>query len=338
MSTIKEMADLIGVSPTTVSNVIHGKTKQVSKETIEKIEKILREHHYVPNMSARNLAQNSSKIIGVIVQYGTVEDLSAIQSPFHGEIVGAIEAAIRKMGYYMMLYCPEDIDEIMKFVTTWNVDGLIVMGLGPAECQKVKRSTQRPVVFIDCYFCQDDIDYVNVGLEDEHGIYEIVRYLIEKGHKKIGFCSTHDQGVDGERWKGYLHAMEEAEIPVSKETDFYLQRLDPKMMGEDLEKIFEARSKVTAFLFTTDYLAVNAIRFFKERGLNIPQDISVVGFDDNILGKTVSPGLTTVRQDPTLKGRLAVEQLVKLIDGTPLDQSKIFLPAQLVIRETVKTI
>ncbi len=338
MSTIKEMADLIGVSPTTVSNVIHGKTKQVSKETIEKIGKILREHHYVPNMSARNLAQNSSKIIGVIIQYGNVGDLSAIQSPFHGEIVGAIEAAIRKMGYYMMVYCPEDIDEIMMFMTTWNVDGLIVMGLGPEECQKVKRNTQRPVVFIDCYFLKDDIDYINVGLEDEQGTCEIVRYLIENGHKKIGFGSSHDLGVDGERWKGYCRAMEESGMLVSKESDFYLLRLDPKMMIDDLERIFEARNKVTAFLFTTDYLAVNAIRYFKERGLNIPQDLSVVGFDDNILGKTVSPGLTTVRQDPSLKGRLAVEQLFKLIDGIPLEESKIFLPAQLVIRETVKAL
>ena len=104
MITIKEIAQNLNMSTTTVSNVIHGKTKEVSKETIEKVQQYLEEVHYVPNMTARNLAQNQSKIIGIVLKTSQDRYAHILCDPFVAEMMGGIEKAVREAGYYMMLY------------------------------------------------------------------------------------------------------------------------------------------------------------------------------------------------------------------------------------------
>ena len=133
--TIKELAKMIGVSPTTVSNVIRGKTNEVSQQTIEKVQKVLKEVNYIPNMTAINLAKNSSNVIGYVMNAkGIIQD-NAVQDFFTGELIGALEMEIRKAGYYMMIYISDDIDEIIKFVSSWNVDGLIALGFNHDNAQ-----------------------------------------------------------------------------------------------------------------------------------------------------------------------------------------------------------
>ena len=139
MITIKEMANIIGVSSTTVSNVIHGKTKEVSKETVEKVNELLEKYRYVPNMNARNLAKKDSKIIGVVYKYNKNTDNNFIQDPFASEILGAIEVQIRKHEYYTMIYLSEELDDILRFVSSWNVDGLIAVGFWPDDCHIMKK-------------------------------------------------------------------------------------------------------------------------------------------------------------------------------------------------------
>ena len=126
MITIKEIAAQLDVSTTTVSNVIHGKTKEVSPETIKKVQKFLEEVEYVPNISARNLAQNESKIIGVVLKSRPDRYISLLQDPFVCEMISGLEDAIRSAGYYMMVYISDDIAEIISHISTWNADGLIL--------------------------------------------------------------------------------------------------------------------------------------------------------------------------------------------------------------------
>ena len=116
MITIKEMAEMLGISTTTVSNVINGKTSEVSQKTAEKVQKLLDEYDYVPNMNAKNLAQNHSRLIGIVLKRRKDKYDNIFTDPFHGELLGALEAAIRERGYYMMLYTSEDIDEIVRNV------------------------------------------------------------------------------------------------------------------------------------------------------------------------------------------------------------------------------
>lgn len=337
MITIKEMADKIGVSPTTVSNVIHGKIKEVSKETIEKVNNVVKECNYIPNMNARTLAQKYSKIIGVVMNYPDTEDRNAVQDPFNSELIGALESEIRAAGYYMMLYASNSAEDILSLAATWNVDGVIVLGLHADDCYNLRRKTDMPVVFIDCYFNKDDMEYVNVGLDDKIGAYNMTKYLIEQGHKRIAFLADSKMGTYKERWNGYLQALKDHNISYH-EDDFHLLGRSKALLEKSIEQVYHKRDEYTALFFVSDYYAVKAMNYFLDHGVKVPDDISIVGFDDNILGKNMRPKLTTVRQDPSTKGILAVEQLKRLICNDPLETLNIRLSTEIIIRDTVKCI
>ena len=157
MITIKEIAKELNMSTTTVSNVIHGKTKEVSAETIDRVQRFLDEVEYVPNISARNLAQNQSKIIGVVLKTSEARYSNILTDPFVAEMLGGIEKTIRESGYYMMVYISEDINEIIKHVTSWNVDGLLLFWMLDDDAIKVYRKFRGPVCFIDTFVDWDAI-------------------------------------------------------------------------------------------------------------------------------------------------------------------------------------
>jgi len=335
MITIKEMADILGVSTTTVSNVIHGKTSEVSKKTVEKVRRMLDELDYVPNMNARNLAQNESKIIGIALKARRDKYENMIKDPFMGEVIGAVEKSVRARGYFMMLYISNEIDEIAQYISSWNVDGLILIGMVHDDCLKVKHKCKKPMILIDSYSPEEAITYSNVGLEDAKGSLEMTRYLIQNGHTRIAFLSDNCEGVDYERFSGYQTALQESGIKY-KERDFILIR--PSVLGDSLKEIYELSSEYTAFFCISDYYAALVMNYLKDKGREIPKDISVVGFDDNIYGQLVRPALTTVHQNPSEKGELAVDILIESIQKKTEQAIRVSLPTRLVIRNSVKKI
>lgn len=333
MITIKEIAERIGVSPTTVSNVIHGKTREVSQGTIDRVMKIVEECNYVPNMNARNLARNDSKIIGIAMRAYKDKYENFIKDPFTSELFGAMEAEIRKRGYFTMAYVAEEMDEILKLVATWNVDGMVMLGAAPEEAQVLSRHFTKPVVYIDCYFDEKDTSYVNVGLEDYEGAYRATEYLVENGHEKIAFISDNLKGVDYHRFLGYRKALEEAGISYDESL-----RIQLKPEAENIDKylayLYDNWKKYTALFVVSDYYAVQIMNYLMDRGIEIPRDMSVIGFDDNILARNMRPKLTTVHQSPGDKGKAAIEQLFFMLGGQVLKKKHTVLPARLVIRET----
>ncbi len=335
MVTIKEMAARLNVSPTTVSNVIHGNTKEVSEQTIRRVEKMVKELNYIPNMSARTLAQNSSKIIGLIMRYPVMEGKSAVQDPFNSELIGMIESEVRKAGYFLMLYSTDKAEEILNMAVTWNVDGIIALGLRAGECRKLKETSGKNIVFIDCYFEDADEAYINVGLKDREYAKRMTEYLISQGHKKIAFLADNREGVDYERWTGYCEALKDNSL-MPEESSFIKIRYDRNGIEESYREIYGRREEFTALFFASDYYAALAVNYFYDQGLKVPDDMSIVGFDDNIFGRNMRPRLTTVRQNAGEKGRIAVRQVLKLINGEDLPVKNIRLDAEIKIRETVK--
>jgi Transcriptional regulators len=337
MITVKEMADILGISTTTVNNVVHGRTKEVSKATIEKVQKLIEEYDYVPNMSARNLAQNKSKIIGVAMKAQKEKYDNALKDNYTGELVGAIEKCVRNSGYFMMVYFYENINEIIKYVSSWNVDGLILLGMNGDECLKIKKKFRQPMIFIDSYYADDITKFINVGLEDEKGSYEMTKYLLECGHKKIAFLADNCMGVDAKRFLGYRRALEEYNIEYTDD-NFILLTPGEAIIESSFAEVRRCTELYTAFFCASDYYAAIVMNYLIDHGLKIPQDISIVGFDDNIYARIVRPALTTVHQDVTQKGEIAVERLLSLLRGEELEHSKIVLPVSLVIRDSVKKI
>jgi LacI family transcriptional regulator len=339
MITIKDMAYKAGVSPTTISNVLNGRTGKLSKETLVRVQKVINESNYVSNMGARLLANNGSRILGVIIMYGRRDEQIATQDPFYSEIIGSLEHEIRQIGYYMMLYTSGSIEESLKLAKAWNTEGLIVLGASSQDCRLFKENTGIPIVFIDSYVEGDGIQYANVGLQDREGAYQMTSYLIKNGHKNIAFLadSLYPVGVDKERLEGYKQALIDHGI-IGRDR-FLSFDYKIKERHDFLKDFIKNQIKeFTALFFSSDYYAVDSIRFLLDHNIRIPEDISVAGFDDNIFSTLCRPLLTTVHQDVSDKAKYSVKLLLSTINKEVTAESMIHLPIHLVIRESVREI
>lgn len=337
MITIKEMAKIVGVSSTTISNVIRGKTKEVSPQTIEKVRKVLKEYNYIPNITAINLAKNSSNVIGFVMNAKWITYDNVVQDFFTGELIGALEMKIRKEGYYMMIYISDDISEIIKFVSSWNVDGLIALGFSFENAQKLRQIYNKPLVFIDGYFYEDENEYTNVGLEDYKGAYEITNYLIECGHRHMGFFANNYFGINHERYRGFVEAIRDAGLPEEMGEKFIVEK-SWKGIRVCMDDLVKRISDFSALFFISDNYAVAAMDYLMDKGIRIPEDISIVGFDDAAVASLIRPKLTTVHQNPTQKAYIAIAKLIKLINNPDEKTENITLPISLCIRQSVKKI
>lgn len=334
MIRIKDIADRAGVSPTTVSNVIHGKTGRVSKATVEKINRILKEMEYVPSISARMLANNSSGLIGVALGFMKKGNASSFEDPFVSAMLGNLEYQIREHGYYMMLVARHEQDDIMQQALGWNFDGMIAMALKEKEIAELSERLGKPLVTIDQYL-SPELGVRSITMDDRGGAYQMSQYLIGKGHKKFLFLSDFDLGVDHYRWLGVRQAMEEAGIE-----DFESRHIVIPWNPEQREKAYEEMlpffKKQTALFFSSDYYALEASNFLQNRGIKVPEEISIAGFDDVTYATLARPKLTTVHQMVDGKARRAVEVLMHLIQDEPVQKDIPPLPTTLVERESVR--
>ncbi len=335
MITIKEIAKTLGLSTTTVSNVIHGKTKEVSETTVEKVEAVLKAYDYVPNINARNLAQNKSKLIALVMRTRMDKYENFAMDPFVSELIGGIEKTIRKAGYFMMIYISEDIGDIMKKVSSWNTDGLLLLGMDQIAAGEIQDKYKKPMVFIDVY--ADPEHYYNVGLEDEEGTYSLTQYLISQGHRKITFMADNQIGVDYHRYLGFSRAIRDAGLPFAEE-DLFIHNPGKPFRKESFEKLCARVGQYSAIICASDFYAVNVVNELMDRGYAVPQDISVAGFDDNLLAKLYRPAITTVHQDVEKKGEMATELLLKLLKGEKLRPRSTRLPTRLCVRESVRSL
>ena len=336
MATIKDIAERAGVSTATVSNVIKGKRNKVSKETIEKIEKIITELNYVPSMGARILSEKRSKIIGVICTFMNVKD-NSLKDPFTAELLGVIENEIRKNGYYMMLYASNKPEEIKNLVSTWSVDGLIFAGINEKTYNNLRKISKKPVVVIDGYYKNDD--FYNVGTNDEEGGYIITKYLIDKGHKNIIFVDeTNKKGnpiktVDGERLKGFKRALKEIGIKYTTNNHVYIDPLNKEKFFDEIKN-----KNSTAVVCSSDNIAFEVINGLKKRNICVPENISVTGFDDVYLSSLSSPALTTINQNINEKGEKAVRMLINIIEEKNNENKNIHISVSIKERDSVKKI
>lgn len=336
MATIKDIAKIVGVSCTTVSNVIHGKPGRVSADTIKKINQAIKDLGYVPNMSARSLVSNSSKVIAVINHVVTSENKNFMEDPFHSIFIGSIESRLRENGYYLMLRTVKTSDDLNFFLRNWNLDGLILNGVYEDDFFDILTNINIPIVLIDSYVSNSNI--CNVGLEDFNGGYLATKYLIDHGHKNIAFASPFIKytGVVSERFEGYKKALKEANIQLNADIIFE-QELDTDTtisLGESLSK----RDDITAIFATADILAAGIMTGIKKAGKSVPEDISIIGFDDINLCNLISPNLTTIHQDAPLKGELAVNYIIDKLEGKTISNKETILPVKIVERESVATL
>lgn len=333
MITIKEIAKQLGVSPTTVSNVLHGKVNRMAPTTRIRIEEALVKNHYY-----RADSKQSPTVPAVAVIFdGWGKDNVAVD-PFFGEVLGSVEMELRKQGRSVIYTVQQDEEEIKKLLRAGNVEGGIIVAYRPEVCAVLHKITPKPLVFIDC----GEGEYCNITLQDRQGGKSMVSYLLGIGHRKIAFFSDQKYpgaGANIQRLQGMEDALEEYGLKFHEKDYIYLPN-EIHIRQEILRNFARKKAALeyTAGFFTSDMLASEGINAFSEEGIKVPEDFSVAGFDDNLYAKMTRPKLTTVRQIPAEKGREAVKLLSMMIRGEQLDVSKLELPTELIIRDSVRKI
>lgn len=335
MVTIEDIAREAGVSATTVSNVIHGRTNRVSAYTVELINEIIRERGYVPNLSARAMKTRSSKVVALINHLESRDQQKFMSDPFFSDLTGAVEKALRERGYFLMIRALSDPEELTAFLRNWNVEGLFMPGLFEDEpFYETLRALKLPVVLTDSYL-SDLGSMVNIGLEDFEGARTAVDYLAKQGHKRIVFAgpTVKPGGVVEQRLWGYQRALAQNGIPFDPALVFECEFSTTKMM--ELGTSLANRKDITAVFATADMLAAGIMSGLQQAGRMVPRDISVMGFDDINWARMTMPMLTTIHQDAEAKGRIAAQCMISLLEGSAIPIQNRSLPVRLVIRDSV---
>lgn len=332
--TIKDIAEEMGVSTATVSNVIHGKTKKISDRTVAKVQEKLQESGYIPNMAAVLLAQNSSKIVCVVVSDHEKYEGKMLEDPFVAQMINTISKELAARGYFMMIKEERDIEKVVAYASMWNMAGLILMGYCSVDYERLRAKMHIPFVVVDSYE-RNIKSYIDIGIDNIDGGYQAGQYLIRNGHKKILYFADNKEDCDLFRYQGMVKALQENQLTVNE--DFYrIVNMEKNMRKKDYEALltYIRKKEITAVFAASDQYALEFVRFLLKNGVKVPEEISIMGFDDIPLAAQVYPALSTVSQNIPLRAKMAVEMLQNLIEGRTAGGS-VLLPAKLIERESV---
>lgn len=332
MATIKDIAKVAGVSVTTVSRALNGYS-DVNEKTRRKIKSVAEELQYSPNVLARSLVVKQTKTIGLIVS-----ELSRSDSKdnFTFEILRGINDCAGELGYDLVLFSTNPAMQKEKTYAQLcrerRVDGAIIQGIRTDDpyLEEVLQSSI-PCVLVDIPVHSDSVGYVTT--DNVLGAKHAVAHLVDYGHQHIAMINGHDQAfVSGERLKGYQSALETAGIDYRKEL---------VVNGEFREAVAETRAKqllkdypeITAIFCASDLMALGTIKGARSMGYAIPEDLSIVGYDDNMLASYANPPLTTIAQNEYQMGFEAAHLLVEMLEKKRKSHETI-LDSELVIRES----
>ena len=335
MTTLKDIAKEAGVSTVTVSNVINGNYKKVSSATISKVNSLIKKYNYIPNASARTLAMKTSKIIGVIIP-NVMGYSNFLQSPYNAEVLGVIESVIRQNDYYLMFRCVADYRDVSKTLKMWNVDGAIFLGMFAHDVVEVLKQNTLPTVFLDTYV--PNLSITNIGSDDFKGGYIATKYLLNHNHSQIAFVSPDvtTPGVMQERFNGYCKALEEKGIPLNNDFMFYSD-VSYEYGVRVGKTIADKLKSITAIFATADIIALGIIEGLRLNGYRVPDDISIIGFDNIPTCDYSFPRLTTINQNISLKAKMAANLILKKLDPhESASSNSINVDVEIIERQSVK--
>lgn len=329
MSTISDVAKLSGLSKTTVSRVLNNHP-YVSEDKKKKVLKAMKELGYSPNPAARRLRGQLTTTIGVIVP--------RIVNPFFSYLVNSIEQTAFTQGYQVLI-CQSNEDKekelaFLNLLKTKQIDGIVMTSI-ENDWDIIEQYTEYgPIVLCNEYLNNPDVPIVRI--DQNKGAYIGINHLIQKGHRKIAYCTGglfDEQGKDKDRNQGFQKALKEAGIMINPKWIFVNQHTieDGKRV---IKQILEMDDRPTAVFTGSDEVAGGMMIEAKEHGLTIPDDIAIIGFDDQPIAELLDPQLTTIRQPVNQMGEKAVELIIGLLNNPEKRISSFELPIELVIRKS----
>jgi LacI family transcriptional regulator len=333
---IKDIAAKAGVSFTTVSIVLNGRSKEmkISEAMTNKIIKLADKMHYRPNQFAKGLRTGKTNTIGLIV-----DDIS---NYFFGQLAKIVEEEADKMGYTVM-FCSSENNEgksrhILNMLVGKQMDGYIIAPTAAMfpELEKLIKE-QKPAVLIDRYYLELDSSYVTI--DNIKGSLDAVNYLAAKGHRRIALVTNQtDQLQIKQRIEGYVHGLKKNNLPL--ENSLILKcpfgLTDAHLVKEIRQFVQAADGDLDAIFFTSNNLGVAGLEALYSLDRKIPDDISVICFDDNHLFRLGSPGITVVSQPIKSIAKKVVEILMSQINKQQANTEHVVLRTSLVERGSVK--
>lgn len=334
---IKDIARLAGVGVSTVSRVINDHP-DVKDETREKILKIIKESNYIPNNSARILKKNNTNNIGVLVK--------GVFNPFFAEMINIIGNRINEAGYTMILqqndYATEDdVDNLIAFVKEKRLQGIICLGGNFLNINDESfQFLDIPVVLtsVNTLSKESKSKFSSIGIDNVLAAKASIQYLIDKGHRNIGILlgEKNDVGISGLRLEGYKKALEENNIPYSEENVF-IGGYDYSGAYRVTKEIINNRKDITAIFSISDIMAVGAAKSVIDQGLQVGEDISIMGFDGMDISKYYNPGITTVKQPKKNMANNSIDLLLALL-AKKEDHKHIIFETKIIERESCKEV
>ncbi len=327
-SKLSEVAKIAGVSPITASRAIRG-VGYVSEAARARIMEAAAQLNYTPDMLARRMRGDKSNLIGVFVNnYGSVV--------MH-VIIKAVSDEARSRGFDLVVFNSDRFDRPGRMQTCDMLsklcDGLLVLlpNVNDAYLDVIEQQKFRCVLV---NFDAKDMDLPTVVAENRIGARTAVEHLLGLGHRRIGFIrGTNGTGQSGERERGYVDAIEAAGLPVDPAL-----MLDGAFMQQGgyaaTEQLLALADPPTAIFAANDEMAFGAIDAVSSKGMRVPDDVSIVGFDDIPTSSYVFPKLTTIRQPFDAMAARAVSDVVELIQGREVGASKVAFALELVVRDS----
>lgn len=326
-STLSQVAARAGVSPSTVSRILNG-TAQVSEAKKASVLKAIEELNFLPDPAARSLAGGRAMSIGVLTQF--------IDSPFYGEALRGIEDVLLKSGYAPLFVSGHwnESEENMRIqmLMQRKVDGIIVLTGKLQDATLVQMAQKLPVVVTGRKLRKPNL--LGIDFDNQEGVCLAVRHLHSLGHQRIAYISGPLDHADAEkRLKGYQSELKKLKV-----------RLDPRLVvnGDFSEpggyrvahQLIQSGAEFSALIAANDQMAYGARLALHRAGLRVPEDVSLVGFDDLPHSAYTLPPLTTVRQSIYEVGATAAHAVLQLLSGEQPNFEQI--PAELVVRESTR--
>lgn len=327
MASIEDVAKKARVSVTTVSRALNDHP-YVSEKTKKKIQKAMADLNYYPNNVAQQLRGKKSKMIGVIISY--------ITNPFFAYLVNEIEKTALEKGYNLVVLQTQGKRELEEFfiqlIPKKQLDGIIVTNLEHATENFMSLVEEDKIVLCNRYIGSKDLPVIQI--DEEQASYEGTKFLIEKGHRDIAFCTGNIMNTHDHRFKGFIKALTEVKIDFNEQ--LYFENILGAVGGREvIQKIMtDDAPRPTAIFSNGDEVAAGIISESRKFNLKIPADLAVLGFDDQPISALTNPEITTIHQPIAEMGRLAAKALIAKIEGEPVEKNE-NLKTHLIVRESV---
>ncbi|MGN7356292.1 LacI family DNA-binding transcriptional regulator [Paenibacillus sp. SAF-054] len=334
MVTIYDIAAKANVSAMTVSKVINN-TGRISEQTRKRVKKVMEELNYIPNSNARSLVLQQTQILSLLI--------TDITNPFYTSLARGAEDSAKKLGYRLLFgNSDEDYDKEQDYVDmilSTRVDGVLFAPAGDHSLKHLEKLRAHNIPFVIMDRAVPGIESDIVSGDSKQGARNLVDYLIGLGHRRIALVNgSLDVSTARLRYQGYAEALQLHGIELDDQLVVHKSYRDYK--DEDqLSRLLELTAPPTAIFAANNFLAVGVINALRERGLRVPEDMSVVCFDDLDLSSALDPFLTVAAQPAYQFGAMGIQLLVERIQGSAVpDARKVILPSELIIRSSAKTI